>query len=347
MENPFLLALRDALWPHWLATTGAKIQAEYDVLAVEREFVFPLRNPETGGESKSFVEAGKMDLALRHRASGMVCVGEHKTTTEDIGPDGDYWHGLKLDTQVSKYCIALQIAYPEADLGPVVYDVTRRPMHRPGNIPLVDADDIKIVLDGAGERVRTKDGKKFRQTADTELGYVLQTRPETPDEYRDRVTIEIAADPGRYFQMRPVPRLAGDLETYQADAWMQSQQILWARRMGIHPRNPSACKAMGTCEYWRLCTGQASIQPADAPRVMGGYYPAFREHKELTLPPEIEGKQLLTNSRLSTLRACHRKHFLRYEEPVHLEAEQSEALRFGTLWHAKLEEFFKPLVVKP
>lgn len=345
MENEFLIALRDALWPHWLNTTGARILAEYDVLAVEHEFVFPLINPETGGESKSFVEAGKIDLILRHRASRMVCVGEHKTSSEDIGPEGDYWHGLKLDTQVSKYVIAAQIKYPDDDIGPVVYDVTRRPAHRPGAVPILDETGTKIVHDAAGQRVRTKDGKKWRQTADSEAGYVLQTRPETAAEFGERVAIAVAAAPDRYFQMRPITRLKDDLTAYQADAWMQSQTILWARRMKVFPRNPSACTAFGTCEYWRLCTGQATVQPADSMRVHGNYYPADRKHKELELPSEIEGKQLLTNSRLSTLRACARKHFLRYEEPVDLAGEQSEALRFGTLWHAKLEEFFKSHII--
>lgn len=341
MDNTFLIALVNALWPQWVRHTGETITREYEVLAVEHEFIFPLVNPATGGESKSFVEAGKMDLLLRHRGSRMICVGEHKTSSEDIEPTGDYWHGLKLDTQVSKYCIAAQIKYPDADLGPVVYDVTRRPAHRPGNVPIVDETGIKIVHDQQGNRVRTKDGKKWRQTADTELGYSLQTRPETAHEFELRVAAAVAEDPARYFQCRPIPRLAGDLAAYQADAWMLSQQILWSRRLQNHPRNPSSCKAFGTCEYWRLCTGMATVQdPINGP-LKGHYYPAERKHAELTIPAEVEGRQLLTNSRLSTLRACPRKHLLRYEEPVHLEDEQSEALRFGTLWHAKLEEFFK------
>lgn len=341
MDNEFISAAVEALWPFWVKNTGAKILVEYDVLAVEHEFVFPLRNPETGAESRSFVEAGKMDLILRHRASGMVCVGEHKTTTDEIGPDGDYWFSLKLDTQVSKYCIGAMIAYPDMDLGPVVYDVTRRPGQRPGSVPIVDEQEIKIVRNAAGERVKTKDGKKWRQTADSEKGYVLETRPETPAEYGERIAAAVAVDEGRHFQLRPVPRLQNDLEEYRKDAWATSKMLLHFRAHILWPRNKDACDQFGRCEYWRLCTGQAEVLPADAGRFTGGYYRGERQHAELTLPPEIEGRQLLTNSRMSTLRACPRKHFLRYEEPVHLEAEKSEALRFGTAWHAKLEEFFK------
>lgn len=46
--------------------------------------------------------------------------------------------------------------------------------------------------------------------------------------------------------------------------------------------------------------------------------------------------QLLTNSRLSTFRACPRRHYLRYEVGV-VPEEEERALRVGTAYHAALE----------
>jgi hypothetical protein len=53
---------------------------------------------------------------------------------------------------------------------------------------------VKIVLDR--RRARPHEGRQeVAQTADTELGYVLQTRPETPEEFRARLTEAIAESP--------------------------------------------------------------------------------------------------------------------------------------------------------
>lgn len=54
---------------------------------------------------------------------------EHKTTSEDIGPGSFYWRRLTLDTQVSTYIAAMRTR--GHDVGGVLYDVLRKPAHRP------------------------------------------------------------------------------------------------------------------------------------------------------------------------------------------------------------------------
>jgi hypothetical protein len=307
---------------------------QHDVLEVESEFTFPLLNPETEAPSRTFLEAGKIDGVLRDKRTGVLKVLEHKTTSDSIDADSTYWGRLTMDTQISKYILSLRSRGIDANT--VVYDVVRKPGYRLGNIPLLDEDGTKIVLDPDGNRVRTKDGKKWRQTADTELGYVVQNRPETLAELSARTLSEISEKRESYFAVKEVGRTNNDLLEYMNDAWAMSQQILYFRNRKLWPRNPSACAAFGTCEFFDLCAGRATVDNIR-------FGPATK-HSELTLS---EGeKQLLTNSRLSALRKCSRYHFLRYEQPTKRLGEIDEALALGTGFHNAAEEFLRHFVVK-
>ncbi|HWL53839.1 MAG TPA: PD-(D/E)XK nuclease family protein [Chthoniobacteraceae bacterium] len=308
--------------------------AGYAVISVEEEFRFPLLNPQTEGMSKTFDEGGKIDAVLQHRASDRYLVLEHKTTSESVAPDSDYWHRLAMDTQSSKYILALK--QRGLDVGNLLHDVIKKPGSRPRQIPTLDSDGVKIVLDANGERVRTKDGKKWRESASPADGYVLQSQTETPEEYGARLEEEITGDLDAYFAQREVPRLDADLLEYMGDAWAQSQQILHYRRGNLWPRNPSACSMFGQCEFYELCTGRASV---DGIR----YRQKARKHSELEM--EEGEKELLTNSRLTALRKCARYHYHRYENPIEPTKEESEALRFGTLMHKAFEIYFRSMMI--
>lgn len=223
-----------------------------DVVAVEREVYAPLRNPETGAASRTFELGMKLDVLLR---SAFV---EHKTTSEEIGLGSSYWKRLQMDTQVSTYYAGAKSLGHEVT--GCLYDVLRKPALRPSQVPLRDEDDCKIVLDQAGERVRTKDGKKWRQTGDTELGYVLQTRPETVEEYEQRLTEEIAENPDKYYQRGEVVRLEHEEREAQLDAWQLAREIREAELADAHPRNPDACSRFGRmCGFFDVCSGTASL----------------------------------------------------------------------------------------
>lgn len=224
----------------------------YDVVAVEQEFRAPLVNPETGAASRTFVLGGKLDGLLRR---GFV---EHKTTSQEIGVGSMYWRRLTLDPQVSTYYAGAKALGHEVDH--CVYDVVRKPALRPSQVPLVDEDGVKIVLSLDGERVRTKDQKKWRQTGDAELGYVLQTRPETPEEYEQRLAEEVATHPDRYFQRGEVVRLEADEHEAQLDAWQLTRAMREAEIAGRFPRNPDACQRFNrTCGFFDVCCGTASL----------------------------------------------------------------------------------------
>jgi hypothetical protein len=308
--------------------------ANYDVIDVESEFRFPLLNPETETASRTFDEAGKIDGVLQHRVTRRFVVLEHKTTADAIDASSDYWDKLSMDTQTSKYILALRSRGLET--GNLLHDVLHKPGSRPRQIPKLDDDGYKIVLDAEGKRIYNttpKANPKPRESADPEKGWVLQSDIETPAQYGARLTAEIAADPNRYFAQREVPRLDTDLLEYMGDAWALSQEILMRRRMKVWPRNPGECTKFGKCEFYDLCTGRATVD--------GIRFRPSVKHRELEM--EEGDRELLTNSRQTALRNCARLHYHRYEQPIEPVAEESEALRFGALIHEALEAYFTAL----
>jgi len=333
-DYDYATAKAHALFRAW-APTFIPTLATHDVLEVESEFSFPLLNPETEAASKTFVEAGKIDGVLRHRASGTIKTLEHKTTSDSIAPDSNYWPRLIMDTQPSKYILSLQ--HRGITATSALYNVVSKPAQRPKGIPLLDDEGRKIVLDAEGQRVFTKDGKKPRESGSAADGYFLQTREETPEEYHDRLFFEMRQAPGDYFSQREIPREDRALLEYMEDAWALSQAILYFRRSNLWPRNPSACTQFGTCEFFDLCAGRASV---DGIR----YAEKPKRHAELETPEN--GKEFLTNSRLSALRKCSRYHFHRYEQPIQPVADESEALRIGSAFHVAVETFLKTFIAK-
>jgi hypothetical protein len=330
--DPHVIARARAIMRVYDERWGAQ-WSEYEIVGVEQEFAFPLLNPETEAPSRSFDEAGKVDLTIRSRATGRVTVVEHKTSSEDIKPESDYWDRLRMDTQCSKYF--LYAATAGHDVEAIRYDVIRKPLQRPIKVPILDDDGLKIVLNDKGERCFTKDGKKPRQTENTDENWMMQTRPETPHEYEERVVEVLRANRDGFFAQRDVPRLDSDLIDYMGDAWAVSQEILFRRRVKCWPRNPDACKILGTCEYFALCCGRSSVNGID-------YRQAAQKHAELSAGIQASDHDLLTTSRTKCLHVCARKHQLRYEQGVEC-TEVSEALTFGTLMHSAWEKYFKTI----
>lgn len=87
----------------------------------EVEFSMPLRG------FRSFYTAGKID-GLAIAADGRPALVEHKTTSDSIEPDSDYWLRLRADKQLYQYVLAARALGQGPDV--VVYDVTRKPSIR-------------------------------------------------------------------------------------------------------------------------------------------------------------------------------------------------------------------------
>lgn len=250
--DPYVVAVAHVLLEEYSKRYGAD---EMEVVAVEQFYAIPLVNPATRGTSRTFQLAGKLDAIVRK--AGRVFIVEHKTTSEDLAPDARYWAKLSMDGQVSGYYMGAQSLGWDAD--GCEYDAIRKPSMRPNQVALVDDDGAKIVLDANGERVRTKDGKKWRETASTADGWTLQTRTETVDEFRARIRADIAADPDRHFRRHDVHRTDADLVEYLSDVWAVGREIADAQVSGRWPRNPRSCDVYSGCPFFEVCSGRESI----------------------------------------------------------------------------------------
>ena len=245
----------------------------FEVVAAELQFDIPLASPRSGSKSRTFHLAGKIDAIVR-LPDGRRAVLEYKTTSDDIAPDSQYWLRLRKDPQISLYYLAARAA--GHDVQTIVYDVARKPAIQPRRTPILDDNGEKIVLDRDGNRVLTKQGK-LRQTADSELGYVLQTREETAEEYGNRLIEDIGMRPDFYYGRREVPRLEDDLAAFQMDVWQQAQHILWCRRQGHWIANPNRFTCPG-CDYADLCLQSIQINDEQVPV---GYTRIDDPHPEL------------------------------------------------------------------
>jgi len=280
-----------------------------EVLAVEAEFRAPLINPDTTAASRTWRLGGKIDAIVRDRNTGAVSIVEHKTTVADAGPGSDYIKRLRLDGQVSIYFDGA-LALGHSVIG-CIYDVLVKPAQRP------------LLATPPENRKYTKDGRLYANQRDTD---------ETPEEYFGRVVDAIAEDPNRFYLRAEVVRLNGDIREAQADHWALGRSLRENHLAGRYPRNPDACVRYGrTCEYFGVCTGEASLDDWQQ------FKQAEEIHPELS---ENADENLLTASRLACARRCQREHLFRYIERVRPVAE-AEALSFGTLIHRGLEAWWR------
>lgn len=277
IERETVQTLLNTYFWYWENATVPPNLAPQEIIETEKVFEAQILNPDSRGSSRTFVVSGKRDKLVR-LVDGRLAIMEHKTTSDSLESTSDYWRRLKIDQQISLYMLAAKDQ--GIDVETVLYDVVRKPTIKPCMVPLRDEEGIKIVLNAAGERVRNRDGKSWRQTGDVDLGYFLQQRRETPQEWSDRLAQDIAARPEWYFARQEIPRVSSDLDEFRRELWQQAQDIGNARKSGLWYRNAGACTGMYRCEYFDLCTSNADVS---------GDVPGFERVTELH--PELAGEE--------------------------------------------------------
>lgn len=261
-----------------------------------------------------------------------VFLWETKTTSEDLGLGSTFWKRTTLDPQLSLYISAIRAM--GHDPHGCVYDALRKPAQVPSSVPVLDDDGLKIVLDAGGQRVRTKDNRRWRQSADAEAGYYLRTRPETPDEYGRRCLDAIAEAPDRYYARGVVVRLEADEREAAADNWNTAAQMRQSRHLNIYPRNPDSCMNWSRqCDYLDVCARISDIED-----------PLLFQHEEAHAELAEDGAELsddltmLTQSSMRSYRSCPRKFYYRYvmrRRPL----RRPDTLATGTSIHEALDVF--------
>jgi PD-(D/E)XK nuclease superfamily len=193
----------------------------WEILAIEEEFQGPLLNPETGAASRTWLQAGKLDLVVRDE-QGRAMLVEHKTSSEDISAGSAYWTRLRMDSQLSTYYDGAAAA--GFAVQGVIYDVIGKPRLKPYQVS---------------------------QRRDT---------PETPEEFRERFRAHIAENVNKVYARGEVVRLEGELEDHRFDVWQLGRILAESERMGRAPKNPDACMLFGRpCQYLPVCSGEASL----------------------------------------------------------------------------------------
>lgn len=300
----------DARWRHTMA--GKTIEA------MERTYTGPLKNIETGGTSRTWQVAGKIDkLVCDHEGRTLY---DHKTTSQDIeDPDAVYWRTLQVDSQHQHYELLLLLNAIEVDR--IVWDVVRKPGIRPKKIAKKERQYI------------VAEGRYCGQRVSPELREVYQKEErENAELYMLRVAAEVTENPARYFARRAVVRTRAELAEYVDELWQAADTMRQARNEGRHYRNPGACLNYGTpCTFLGVCSGHDTIESdnwRDKPN----------RHEELDY--DGDGLDLLSNSRVRSFLTCRRKHYYEFElARERVDAEDREALTFGRIWHAALDVF--------
>lgn len=232
------------------------------VVACEQQFRLPIVNPRTGRHAQKLVLAGKFDK-LVEPPDARLAVMEHKTTGENtIAPDSDYWRRLRLDRQIALYLLAARrMGYP---VQAVIFDAIKKPGLSLNQVPILDIEGLKIVLDADGNRVKTKNGAKWRESASAKDGYVLRTRTETVEEFGERFNKDMAARPDWYFQRREIAFTEADILELEHDIWQTQKLILHHLKLGVWPvgATPGCCITPYRCEFYDLCAN--GFNPPDA-----------------------------------------------------------------------------------
>jgi hypothetical protein len=210
--------------------------AEIEVIGVESNFRAPMVNPATGHPSRTFEIGGKLDALILRR--GRVEIVEHKTTTEALDGDSDYWPRLRMDSQISMYHDGA------ARLGHVpsscTYDVIRKPTLRPYKATPEE------------NRRYTKKGK---------LDARHRAEDETVAEYAARVADDVLANPERYYRRASIVRLDPEMAGHRANVWMVGEEIKLARKLDYYRQDPDSCRRFNRmCAYFDVCTGAESIE---------------------------------------------------------------------------------------
>jgi len=241
--------------------------SESQVEVLDSELVFSGRiiNPETGAATPVFNVSGKIDKIVR-LADGRLAVMEHKTSSEDISPQSDYWLRLRMDQQVSLEMLGAKMS--GWDVVTCVYDVVRKPAINPRKLSKADV----AVLRDSGKYY----GIDVVVPADLER--------ETPQMFGARLLDDCTQRPDFYFARNEVPRASHDLREFEQELWDTQRTIHEARKNERWYRNTQACLRPGKCPFFELCTTGYVHESGSLPPQ--GYIIIEDKHPELTTTPQ-------------------------------------------------------------
>lgn len=239
--DPFELVKAECLIAGYTARWN---DGAYETLAVERKFRLPLNFTSEGVDDIGFDSGGAIDAICVSPADRVVHNVEHKTTSSDISTGSDYWrHVVTLDPQVSTYeAAAKALGYAPRD---TIYDVIRKPEIQPLKATPEEARKYTIPTK------KEPTPRLYKGHRETE---------ETLEEYRERLTADIAERPHFYFARATIVRLESEHVAHHEDVIATARMIRFATEVDMWPRTPSACERYHRlCEFHPVCSGETNI----------------------------------------------------------------------------------------
>jgi hypothetical protein len=258
----------------WLHPAGS---SEYETVATEMEFELPLVNPETGHKTPTFVRIGKIDRLMRHKASGRLFIGEHKSTSKSIDSGSSYWDRLRKDVQSKYYILACRdlqmsnsiegIAAGEPDrmVSGLLHDVWHKPTIKPSKLTMAESAEFVKTGEYCGQKFDvgrgvnaepgTPDCEVDGVKAEIELGKKEDTFAlrETPGMYGARLLQDMTTRPEFYFAVREVSFTDAELKNFEYQIWALQKMMAEMERTGFWYENGNQCEATFKCSYCPIC----------------------------------------------------------------------------------------------
>ncbi|MGH2272454.1 PD-(D/E)XK nuclease family protein [Anaerohalosphaeraceae bacterium U12dextr] len=270
-----------------------QMDRDIKVIASELPFELEIVHPIHGISHPVFKIAGKIDKIIQ-LPDGRLAVMEHKTTSDEIDPTSNYWRRLRMDIQISIYCLAAQRLGYNVDT--ILYDVVRKPsFSKPKQLTQIQTkelissgkyfarfnDEAEPML--VGEYAVTQGNDLSYLIVNCDCAAVTQhakgiSIAETLGMYGDRISADMGRRCDYYFARREIPRLITDLRDTELDLWHYAELIYENLETHRWLRNDDACNSFGTCPYLDLCTGDFDLSVEALPE---GFIRIDDVHQEL------------------------------------------------------------------
>lgn len=296
----------------------AEADANLRIVATELQFEIPIINPDTGRASRTFTQAGKLDkivelpdgrLALMEHKTAGVDVSPGSDYWRRLLIDSQISTyviaaralGYNIDTvlyDVIRKPTIGQALLTQGDTQTLLdtgeYMVKRDDTGQresAGQLTGIDVEyaqqtvtvakkeqalDVPTRVVIAGEEAEIAlGGSVWKRDSGNVLAFSIR---ETPYLYALRLAHDVGLRPDYYFVRREIPRSEDDIYEARIELWEEALRIHHHEKRGVWPRNSSACKQFGQCQYFDLCTN--GYKP-DSGTVPEGYYITENIHQEL------------------------------------------------------------------
>jgi len=255
----------------------------YIVVAEEVKFSLPLRNPSTGRALPNVTIGGIIDKIVQS-PNGNYYIDEHKSTSNSLDQDSQYWNHLNLDTQTRLYPWAARqmqltndlINYGLSPDDPLISGVRFDAWHKPQIRPkkLTQAESKKFVETGEymGEKFNINQHKKPGQEVEPflfingiktkiEFGAKEGTFAirETPEMFGNRLLQDIGQRPEFYFARREINRTESELKRFEWELYNIYKALRSIEKTNTWWINELQCEAKYPCSYIPICYNNINI----------------------------------------------------------------------------------------